>query len=338
MKKKLLCCLMTVVFAFGFTVSAENNELDRALKDTAQCILNTVQSPEVGSVGGEWVIFGLARSGESVSEKYYQDYYSRAEEYIKNGGLQDAYQTEYARLILALGAIGKDPANAAGHNLITPLNDYDKTVSQGLSAAVWAVVALSSKDYAGTDAVCEKYVQYILDAQLTDGGWAFDPKAEAFDPDLTGTALCALARYADNDEVKRSIDKGLNCLSAAQSDNGGFVSWGVESSESTAQVITALCELGIPLDDSRFVKNGNTLLDSLMSYYKPQSGFVHTLDGEVNQMSTEQCFYALVSAQRSAESKNTLYNMTDSSQADAVDVFVCGVRTAVFILGSILRR
>ena len=186
MKKKLLCCLMTAVFAFGFTASAENNELDRAVQDTAQCILNTVQSPEVGSVGGEWVIFGLARSGESVPEKYYQDYYSRVEEYIKNGGLQDAYQTEYARLILALGAIGKDPANAAGHNLITPLNDYDKTVSQGLSAAVWAVVALSSKDYAGTDAVCEKYVQFILDAQLTDGGWAFDPKAEEFDPDRRG--------------------------------------------------------------------------------------------------------------------------------------------------------
>lgn len=306
--KKLLSCVTAVILTFSFTAFAENNGLDSAIRDTAQCLLNTVPNPEVGSTGGEWVIFGLARSSESVPEAYYDGYYSRVQEYIKNGGLQNAYQTEYARLVLALGAMGEDAENTAGYNLVKPLNDYDSTVGQGISGAVWAVLALSSKDYA--DEVCGRYIRYILDAQLPDGGWSFDPKAETSDPDLTGTALCALSRLERTAEVKNAIDKALVFLSSAQTENGGFESWGVESSESTAQVITALCELGIPLDDSHFVKNGHTLTDNLLSYYIPQKGFSHTPDGETNPMSTEQCFYAMVSAQRSADNQNTLYDMT----------------------------
>lgn len=333
--KRILSYLMIAVFTLQLTAFAENNKLDSAIRDTAQCLLNTVPSPEVGSAGGEWVIFGLARSSESVPKAYYDGYYSRVQEYIKNGGLQNAYQTEYARLVLALGAIGEDAENTAGYNLVQPLNDYDSTAGQGISGAVWAVIALGSKDYADTDAVCERYIRYILDAQLPDGGWSFDPKAETSDPDLTGTALCALSRRERTAEVKNAIDKALTFLSSAQTENGGFASWGVESSESTAQVITALCELGIPLDDSRFVKNGHSLTDNLLSYYIPQKGFSHTLGGEVNQMSTEQCFYALVSAKRSADNKNTLYDMTDtedgavkSSYENVLRVFAQGVLTA----------
>lgn len=41
-----------------------------------------------------------------------------------------------------------------------------------------------------------------------------------------------------------------------QEENGAFSSWGTESSESVSQVLTALTELGLSLDDARFVKNG----------------------------------------------------------------------------------
>ena len=57
------------------------------------------------------------------------------------------------------------------------------------------------------------------------------------------------------------------------------------------QIIVALTELGIPLNDSRFVKNGNTLLDNLMRFYQPGKGFSHTQGGDgSDMMATEQAF------------------------------------------------
>lgn len=75
-------------------------------------------------------------------------------------------------------------------------------------------------------------------------------------------------------------------------------------SESCVQMIVALCELGIELDDPRFVKNGNTMLDNLMTFYRQGEGFLHTQSGSgSNQMATEQGFYGLVAAQRAAEGR-----------------------------------
>ena len=77
-------------------------------------------------------------------------------------------------------------------------------------------------------------------------------------------------------------------MSKKQNSEGGFSSWGTRNSESCVQIIVALCELGIPLDDPRFVKNGNTLLDNLMTFYLPGNGFLHTADGSgSNQMASE---------------------------------------------------
>ena len=88
-------------------------------------------------------------------------------------------------------------------------------------------------------------------------------------------------------------------------------------------MIVALCELGISLDDSRFVKNGNTLLDNLMTFYRSGNGFLHTADGSgSNQMASEQGFYGLVAAQRLRQGKNSLYRMSDAgiiSDAESSD-------------------
>lgn len=98
-----------------------------------------------------------------------------------------------------------------------------------------------------------------------------------------------------------------------QSSNGGFSSYGTNNSESVVQIIVALCELGISLDDPRFVKNGNSLLDNLMTFYLPGNGFLHTVNGSgSNQMASEQAFYGLVAAQRAAQGKNSLYCMSDA--------------------------
>jgi hypothetical protein len=167
------------------------------------------------------------------------------------------------------------------------------------------------------------YIEEILRRQTPDGGWNLTAGAqgpvgagERGDSDLTGMALQALAKYQDNTEVRAATDRALAFLSGIQDEWGGFVgsfSGASSAVESVAQVLVALTELGIPIDDARFVKNGNTLLDNLLSYRLPDGGFRHSLEGGGNnQMSSEQAFYALVAAQRAAERRNSLYRMSDA--------------------------
>lgn len=330
MKRGLSILLMLVmVFAACSVQAAEDSAVDAAFSETAAYILKTVSKPQVGSVGGEWAILGLARSGCEVPEEYYQDYYDRVEDYVKakEGNLHDKKYTEYSRLIVALTAIGKDPGNVAGYDLLKPLGDYDKTIWQGLNGPIWALIALDSGEYpmpenpdADIQATRQMYVDRILECQLPDGGFSlFGGSAaassgdNASDPDITGMALQALAKYRDREDVAKVIDEALACMSKKQDDKGGYSSWDTSNSESAVQIIVALTELGIPLDDPRFVKNGNTLLDNLLSFYSLGEGFLHTRGGSgSNLMATEQAFYGLAAAKRAEEGKNSLYRMGDA--------------------------
>ncbi len=325
----LLLALMILLGGVQAAPAVTEQTLDAAIEDTAAYIYNTVKKPQVGSVGGEWAVLGLARSGFKAPEQYYRDYYAVVEAYVKErkGVLHDKKYTEYSRLTVALTSIGKDPRDVAGYNLLTPLGDFDKTIWQGINGPVWALIALDSGSYpmpqnpgAATQADRDMYVDEILSRQLADGGFSLfgglpDASAadERSDPDITGMALQALAKYQDRDDVKKVTGEALACLSKMQNAKGGFASWGTANSESCVQVIVALTELGVSLDDPRFVKNGNTLVDNLLTFYRPGQGFLHTADRSgVNLMATEQAMYGLVAAQRARQGRSSLYRMADA--------------------------
>ncbi len=332
-KTKALSLLLALTLMFSLSAPAfaavSDDALADAIADTAQYMYKIVKSPQVGSVGGEWAVLGLARSGYAVPVEYYQDYYATVEEYVKacNGQLHNKKYTEYSRLIVALSAIGKDARNVAGYDLTKALGDYDKTIWQGLNGPIWALIALDSREYpmpqnpeAKTQATRQMYIDRILDCQLSDGGWSlFGGTAAASsgdgvsDPDITGMALQALAKYQDQPAVKKASEEALACMSKKQNESAGYSSWGTTNSESCVQMIAALCELGIPQDDKRFVKNGKTMLDNLMTFYVPGNGFLHTADGSgSNQMASEQGFYGLIAAQRARDNRNSLYRMGDA--------------------------
>jgi hypothetical protein len=290
--------------------AASDTDIDGAINSTAAYILKTVKAPSVGSTGGEWVVIGLARSGYSVPDGYFESYYKAVESYtrIRGGVLHDKKYTEYSRVVLALTAIGRDPRSVAGYNLVSPLLDYDKTVWQGVNGAIWALIALDSAGY-GDDAIRDKYVSAVLDRQLADGGWNL-ADTEASDPDLTGMALQALAKYQDDAAVKSATDRALVFLSDAQGADGGYAYDSDSASESVIQVLVGLCELGIPLGDSRFTKNGKTPLDNMLSYKNADGSFRHSSAGGGNsQMSTEQALYGLAAAARARDGKSSLYRM-----------------------------
>lgn len=334
-KSLLLAVVIAVSSIMPAFAAVDDSALDAAVKDTAKYVYETVQNPQVGSIGGEWAVLGLARSGCDVPDSYYETYYNTVEDYVKehNGVLHDKKYTEYSRLIVALSSIGKDATNVAGYDLTYALGDYDKTIWQGLNGPIWALIALDSNNYempknkeAETQATRQMYIDRILECQLPDGGWSLFGGTSAAssgdgvsDPDITGMALQALAKYQDQAAVKKATEEALDCMSEKQNERAGFASYGTENSESVVQMIVALCELGISLDDSRFIKNGNTMLDNLMTFYQKGKGFLHTKDGSgSNQMATEQGFYGLVAAQRARQTgKNSLYRMSDAIQIDS---------------------
>lgn len=278
--------------------------------DTAQYIIENVQNPTVSSIGGEWSVIGLARSGAEVPEGYFGKYYENLENYVKaqNGVLSARKYTEYSRVVLAVTAIGKNPRDVAGYDLTAPLADTETAVKQGINGAVWALIALDSGKYGG-EKEREFYIDYILSAEKENGGWALSKNSAEPEPDITAMALTALAAYTDDEDVHGAVERGVNALSDMQSADGGFYAYGAETSESTAQAIMALSSLGIPLTDERFVKNGHSLLDSLYSFKIDGGSFAHIEGSDL--MATEQCFYALTALKRAEEGQSALFDMAD---------------------------
>lgn len=319
--KRTLSFLLNLILILSTVSVGAVSPVDAMLQDCAEYLQSTVKKPQVGSVGGEWTVLGLARSNAGVPDEYYSDYYNGAEEYIKSkdGILHSRKYTEYSRVVLAMTAIGKNPADVGGYNLLMPLSDFEKTVWQGVNGSAWALIALDSGGYeipenpdATVQATRDLYIKDILDKQLSDGGWSLS--GEASDPDITGMVLQALSGYTDRAEVKTAVDKALDAMSERQNSKGGFESEGEENSESCIQMLVALCELGISVDDSRFVKDGNNLLDAIEGYYLGDGKFSHTPGGEANLMATEQCFYAIVALDRMQSGKSGLYNITDAKK------------------------
>ena len=298
--------------AYARLLAEQSKRLQEIYKTTGD-FMATLGTPTVNSTGGEWMVIGLARSGRPVPAGYYDN----VVEYVKamadaNERLHRAKVTDNARVILALTAIGKDVTNVGGHNLLKGMDNMAYVQKQGINGPIFTLIALDSHNYPTMgDVTREKLIQVILDAQLPGGGWNLS--GENADTDMTAMAIQALAPYyKTNETVKAAVDKALEALSALQRGDGGFGSWGTVNSESCAQVIVALTALGIdPATDSRFVKNGSTVLGALAGFYVDGGGFKHTADGERNGMATEQGYYALAAYYRFLNGQTSLYNMSD---------------------------
>ncbi len=326
--KRMIAMLLALLLCMGGALAegAMPEKVNDAYQTTGD-YLATLGTPDVGSIGGEWMVIGLARSGRAVPDGYY----ANAEAYVResadeNGRLHRAKSTENSRMILALTAIGADVTNVGGVNLLNGLSDFNFLSKQGNNGPIWALIALDSGDYelpAGANYIREMLVQAVLNMQLEDGGWAF--AGTQADSDMTGMALQSLARYYVREgetqtfavDVNPAVDAALDRLSQMQFDDGSFGTFDgngniVPTSESISQVVTALCALGIdPNADERFIKNGRSAIDALLDYYVEGGGFKHLLDNDRDGMATEQAYYALTAYARLLAGKTRLYDMTD---------------------------
>lgn len=321
--KRLIAGILTVQLllgAAGFTSSAvSEDEISQKYNSTA-AYLQTLPAPSVGSIGGDWLAFGLARSGCFGTEAQ-NDYIQNVESYVKGIGSAKLHRnksTENSRVIVALAANGVDARNVAGYDLTAPLLDASYVGKQGVNGVIWALLALDSYSYPVPAGTRERLITTILSAQQSNGGWGLDERIAT--PDVTSMAIQALApyRYYDSD-IQQAIDNALDWLVSVQTESGGYYSYDEFNPESCAQVIVALTALNIhPQTDSRFNQSGKSVIDSLLDF-SVANGFEHTKGNGYNQMSTEQAYYALTAYYRFFNRQTSLYDMTDICSKAVLD-------------------
>ena len=275
-------------------------------------------TPIVGSIGGEWLTIGLARSGRTVPAGYYDNAVAYVKKNInaETNRLDKNKSTDNARLILALTAISKDVTDVGGYDLLAGLDDMKYIKRQGTNGPVWTLIALDSHDYTPAGSVTrDQLVETILSLQKDSGAWYINSTNKTDDVDMTAMAIQSLAPYYEtNDAVKTAVDKALTWLGTMQKADGSFaeMAGAASSSESTAQVLVALCAMGIdPTADVRFVKNSFHVLDGLLTFYTGTAFKHQESDATVDQMATEQSYYALTAYMRLVGGQTALYDMTD---------------------------
>ena len=314
----------------GETTTSVSTIVDATLSSTLAQEKAALTSPDFGS---EWGILGLARSGYlEKGSKYFNDYYTRVAAYAskatKNaqelgapaGALHLVKCTENSRLIIALSALGRDARSVGECDLTAPYEKFSWIEGQGLNSVVFALIALDTVGYETKDTtIRQQCISYILGRQLSDGGWNYQEDAAASDPDMTAMSLQALANYREQERVQAAVSAAVGRLSAMQNSDGSYTSYEAVNSESISQVIVACAALGIdPHTDSRFVKNGKSAVDALLTFYNTEKrAFHHTMkdkDGnptDVDGMATEQAAYAMTAYQRLMNGKTSLYDMRD---------------------------
>ena len=286
MMKKILtimiCALMLLSFAVPVMAScrseAEAIISNKASSSGAKSTQEWIRTlGETAGAGAEWYVLALSKL-ESGAD--FGAYAQALADYLSENKL---YGTNAQRCALAFIASG------CGSSYIAYA--AENTIGeQGIMSYIWGLMLLrcgvESTKFTEQDIVSE-----ILSRRLSDGGFAL--YGEQSNVDITAMAITALAPYHEDTAVSEAIEGSLEFLSAAQTENGGFVNYGVENCESAAQVIIALCSVGInPETDARFIKNGSTVLDSVRSFAITDEGYAHVRGGVESEMATVQALQA----------------------------------------------
>lgn len=305
-----------------------------------------------GNALGDWYALGIGRFGYPDNYNAYLSCIadSVSLQYAGEDKLDSDKATEWHRIALAILSMGGDPTSigqGVDGGTINLIQDgvysrgyVESLGKQGVNGWIWGLITLDSMRYIVPEDSYDNrdsIITEILKQQLKDGGFALS--GESSDVDMTAMAIQALAPYYNSSQeytyslqetgktmtctVREVVDTALDWLSKQQLKDGDYSSMGIKNVESTAQVMVALCALGIdPMIDKRFIKNGNTVLDGIYKYQLENGGFTHSFEkasenktaipGEANSMASEQVLYSLNALYRFKNGMRSLYDFRES--------------------------
>lgn len=265
----------------------------------------------------DWVLMNLGfaeRTGRPVTPgdplPYGLDIYDQVAELAPNK------MTDYARIIMMLTALGidaskldaygdrepfKDGSGKVVHNLVEELYKYNGSYT--INGPIFALIALDMGAYTvpnGVKWTREKLLETILAHPYGSDGWGID---------MVAMLMQSLYPYINDakygSQVKAKLQEGYDIILGYKSASSvepmgndySFYSWGTTNSESCAQVICAMCVMGVDVGyDPNFSDYANKqgVLYSWLNRFlcSNETGFGHT-DNGYNEMATYQSMYAL---------------------------------------------
>lgn len=273
---------------------------------------------QAGAYSTDWYLIALSQYGINCRNEACVEKLKKAVAGFYDDGLEHTKVTDLQRTAFALMACGADITDIDGHNLLSDAS-YNRAKSrplnaQGVNSVSYALLLLDSKDYkipADAETTREEMLSLILEAELNSGGFALF--GNAADIDITSIVIQALAPYMNRDEVKSSVEKSLEILSKRQLDSGAYKSFANQAScETTAQVVLALLAAGVnPYTDSRFIKDGNNLIDGLKSFRLENGSFSHFVGDNTDNMATYQSLMAFTALSRFLRGEKSFYDFTE---------------------------
>lgn len=283
----------------------------------------------------DWYAFCAGRLGR---DERFKDYLNGINAYITNNDYINTI--DYERLALVLTACGEDiSGNEVLNKAVFEGFSCDNLSEKIVNHLIFALLVLDTEFYEipnTADLTRRALISEILSRQL-DSGAVYMMNKTTPETDLTAMMITSLFPYMNSREeflytdtngvekkttVREAVEKGLCYLSSAQDENGAMINWGKPSCETTAQTIVALCTLGIDIEkDERFIKNGNTLMDGLMSYKLESGGFAHSFEGlgKADGYASTQGMYAVISYLRSKNGYRNLFDMREEQDNNLFD-------------------
>lgn len=316
----LILSMLLVLQVVGFSAYAaavEEKETSISSELLQQAIDRAAERVAAADDISEWGAIGLYRADKDVPSRYVKSVEMRLQQ--TDGTFSRI--TDYERVALGVMAAGLDPTDVFGYNLIEAIYSETNLARQGANGVIFALLILSIGDFdlpSASQWTEEKLIEWLLDAQNADGGWAI-VSGQSSSIDITAMALAALAPYQEQAEVNASLEKAVGYLSNVQRADGSFPG---ASAEAVAQVIVGLTSIGIHPEDERFTKEKGNALSYLMSMQREDGGFAHLPDGDTDAMATEQGLLALVSLKLWIEDKPGLY---EGLASVPVSVYVEGI-------------
>lgn len=299
-----LCCACilfagTTCLAVGETESLIDGIVDYRLKESGcssvQSLAQKGLSSGAGKGASEWYAIGLSAYYKNLDLSGYS---SALSSYLSSNKISSA--TSRQRCALSLIACGK------GGDSFVSSTAADSVGSLGIMSYIFGLQLANNG--APLSVSKDGIISEILSLENADGGWSVSGSNS--DVDVTAMALAALAPYK-NGSAADAVERGLSFLSSKQLESGGFMSYGKENAESSAQVIVALTALGInPKTDGRFVKNGCSVFSALSGFRLSDGSFCHIKGGTSNGTATVQAFYSLVALWRFENGLPSLFTLS----------------------------
>jgi len=294
-KRCILCAnlVMVMLMVIIFSVMVPSARAANSVETNSNLLPATIGYLQQQSAT-DWSAFAISRAGGQVNSSYSD----QLDKLVKqNKGHFDSI-TDLERAVIAAKSTGSDPTQLAGYNLIQSIYNEKEISKSGNSAVIFGLLALDSGDYAipaNAPQTQQNLTASILGSQSPDGGWSY-AAGEDSSIDVTAMAITALSPYyGENPKVKNAVDLAVAWLSARQNANGGFNEMGLNS-ESSSQVIIALCSLGIDPTSAAFTKSQN-VIDNLGDFRQADGGYAHMKGAGSNQLATEQALEALTAYQ-----------------------------------------